>query len=56
MTNYQGGTTMSTDPAGNISATTVRIPKGNAMPSRLEAVVMTDTFPASARPSWGTGP
>ena len=37
---------MSTEPAGNISATTVRIPKGTAMPSRLEAVVMTDAFPA----------
>ena len=44
---YYRDTTLSTDGSGNISGATVRVGEGIAVPDSIEAVVMTDAFPAA---------
>ena len=44
---YYRDTTLATDPAGNIAGATVRVPDGIRVPESIEAVVMTDAFPAA---------
>ena len=52
---YYSDTTMSTDAAGNITGTTVKIPASQALPSSVEAIVMTDAFPAKRATFSGGG-
>ncbi len=49
---YYRDTTLTTDAAGNISGATVRVPDNIRLPESIEAVVMTDAFPA-ARSTFG---
>jgi hypothetical protein len=44
---YYRDTTITTDPAGNIAGATVDVGEGIALPASVEAVVMTDAFPAA---------
>ena len=44
---YYRDTTLTTDDSGNISGATVVVGEGIALPASVEAVVMTDAFPAA---------
>lgn len=43
---YLNATKTQTDSAGNVTGVTVTVPDGTTLPSQVEAVVMTDAFPA----------
>ena len=44
---FQGDTTLQTDDDGDITGASVAIPADLVLPARVEAVVMTDAFPAA---------
>jgi outer membrane protein assembly factor BamB len=46
---YQGLTSVERNGAGDVSGARVRIPRGSALPARLQAVVMTDAFPLATQ-------
>ncbi len=52
---YYSETAMSTDAAGNITGATVRIPANVSVPAKVEAIVMTDAFPAARQTFEGSG-
>jgi hypothetical protein len=52
---YYRDTTITTDGSGNISGATVVVGEGIALPASVEAVVMTDAFPASRTTFDGIG-
>jgi hypothetical protein len=43
---YLNGTQTRTDASGNVTGVTVTVPEGTELPATVEAVVMTDAFPA----------